>query len=237
LGGDIAARPGGISVSAMNSGIVEITPEILLRAYAAGIFPMAENAEDPSLYWVEPRERGIIPLDGFHVGKRLARTVRSDIYTIRFDHDFDGVISGCAQPGVDREKTWINRRIRQLYGELFDLGFCHTVEAYEGDRLVGGLYGVSLGAAFFGESMFHNARDASKVALVHLVARLGICDYKLLDTQFVTDHLAQFGAYEIPRRNYKALLAVALAQESRWDAWPDGEMSGARVLDILARRD
>ncbi len=219
----------------MNSGIVEITPEILLRAYAAGIFPMAENAEDPSLYWVEPRERGIIPLDTFHVGKRLARTVRSDVFEIRFDHDFDAVISGCAQPATDREKTWINRRIRQLYGELFDLGFCHTVEAYDGNRLVGGLYGVSLGAAFFGESMFHNARDASKVALVHLVARLNVCRFRLLDTQFVTEHLAQFGALEVPRRTYKTLLGNALEGRGDWADWPDEPVDGAQVMDILAR--
>jgi leucyl/phenylalanyl-tRNA--protein transferase len=219
----------------MNSGIVEITPEILLRAYAAGIFPMAENADDPSLYWVEPRERGIIPLDTFHVGKRLARTVRSDVFEIRFDHDFDAVISGCAQPAAEREKTWINRRIRQLYGELFDLGFCHTVEAYDGDRLMGGLYGVSLGAAFFGESMFHNARDASKVALVHLVARLNVCGFRLLDTQFVTDHLAQFGALEVPRRTYKTLLGNALEGKGDWADWPDEPVDGAQVMDILAR--
>ncbi len=220
----------------MNSGIVEITPEILLRAYAAGIFPMAENADDPSLYWVEPRERGIIPLDTFRVGKRLARTVRSDAFEIRFDHDFDAVISGCAEPAPEREKTWINGRIRQLYGELFDLGYCHTVEVYDGERLVGGLYGVSLGAAFFGESMFHRARDASKVALVHLVARLISGGYLLLDTQFVTEHLAQFGATEVPRRTYKALLGEALAEQGEWDAWPDEPVSGARVLEIIARQ-
>jgi leucyl/phenylalanyl-tRNA---protein transferase len=145
------------------------------------------------------------------------------------------VISGCAQPAVEREKTWINRRIRQLYGELFDLGFCHTVEAYDGERLVGGLYGVSLGAAFFGESMFHNARDASKVALVHLVARLNVCGFRLLDTQFVTDHLAQFGALEVPRRTYKALLANALEHKGDWDDWPDEPVDGAQVMDIIAR--
>ncbi len=150
----------------------EITPELLLRAYAAGIFPMAESADDPALYWVEPRERGIIPLDGFHVSSRLARTVRSDIFEIRIDTDFDGVIAGCAAPAEGRRQTWINGRIRELYGALFDAGHAHTVEAWLDGRLVGGLYGVRLGAAFFGESMFHTARDASKVALVHLVARL-----------------------------------------------------------------
>ena len=175
---------------------IEITPEILLKAYAAGIFPMAEDADDPSLFWVEPRERGIIPLDTFHISKRLARTVRSDLFEIHVDRDFDGVIAGCAAPGLDREKTWISRRIRELYGELFDSGFCHTVEVYRDERLVGGLYGVRLNGAFFGESMFHKERDASKIALVHLVARLRRGGFSLLDTQFVTSHLAQFGAVE-----------------------------------------
>ncbi len=156
----------------MHGGPIDITPEVLLKAYAAGIFPMAEDAEDTGLFWVEPRERGILPLDGFHIGRRLARTVRADLFEIRVDHDFDGVIAGCAAPGHDRQKTWISGRIRQLYGDLFDRGYCHTVEAYQDGRLVGGLYGVRLGAAFFGESMFHTARDASKVALVHLGARL-----------------------------------------------------------------
>jgi len=165
---------------------VEITPEILLKAYAAGIFPMAEDANDPSLFWVEPRERGIIPIDGFHVPKRLARTVRSDVFEVRVDRDFDGVIEGCASIGTDREKTWISGRIHDLYGALFDRGHCHTVEVYQDGRLVGGLYGVRLGGAFFGESMFHAVRDASKVALVHLVARPKAGRFSLLDTQFVT---------------------------------------------------
>lgn len=221
----------------MHSGIVQITPEIVLRAYAAGIFPMAESAEDPGIYWVEPRERGIIPLDGFHMGKRLARTVRADTYEVRVDRDFEGVINGCAAPAPDREKTWINTRIRRIYGDLFDLGYCHTVEVYDAGRLVGGLYGVSLGAAFFGESMFHTARDASKVALVHLVARLKRGGYLLLDTQFVTEHLARFGASEVSRREYKRLLGEALAYEARWDAWPTGEaISGETALDMIATR-
>jgi len=215
------------------SGIVEITPEIVLRAYAAGIFPMAESADDPGLYWVEPRERGVIPLDGFRIGKRLARTVRSDIFQIRFDHDFDGVINGCAAPAPDRDKTWINKRIRELYGELFDLGYCHTVEVYHGDDLVGGLYGVDLGGAFFGESMFHRMRDASKVALVHLVARLIRGGYRLLDTQFVTPHLEQFGALEVPRRAYKLLLDRALTENGDWHAWPITGLSGAEALDTI----
>src|SRR6478752_6194630 len=210
---------------------LEITPEILLRAYAAGIFPMAEDANDPTLFWVEPRERGIIPLRGFHVAKRLARTVRSDIFEIRVDQDFDAVIAGCAAPGFDREKTWISGRIRRLYGELFDAGFCHTVEVYRDDRLVGGLYGVRLQGAFFGESMFHRERDASKVALVHLVARLRKGGFTLLDTQFVTPHLAQFGAVEIPRRDYKRMLHAAMGQEADWFTWPTGRtVAGEEAL-------
>ncbi|MCB8820622.1 leucyl/phenylalanyl-tRNA--protein transferase [Microvirga rosea] len=212
----------------------EITPEILLRAYAAGIFPMAEDADDPSLFWVEPRERGIIPLDGFHVGKRLARTIRSDQFEVRVDQDFDAVIAGCAAPGPDREKTWISRRIRELYGELFETGHCHTVEVYHDGRLVGGLYGVRLRSAFFGESMFHRERDASKVALAHLVARLKRGGFTLLDTQFVTPHLAQFGAIEVPRRAYKQMLRTAMDLDAEWNVWPAGTVvSGEEVLAAL----
>ena len=218
----------------MHGGSFDITPEILLKAYAAGIFPMAEDAEDPTLFWVEPRERGIIPLDGFRVSKRLARTVRSDRFTVLIDRDFDGLIAGCAAPAEGRAKTWISGRIRQLYGDLFDRGYCHTVEVYVGDRLVGGLYGVRLGAAFFGESMFHRERDASKVALVHLVARLRRGGFILLDTQFVTEHLAQFGAHEIPRADYKRRLAHAVSQEARWLAAPD---PAALEAEIRALRE
>src|SRR5258708_16407510 len=145
---------------------VEITPEVLLKAYACGIFPMAESAEDPSLYWIEPEQRGVIPLDGFHISRRLARTVRSDHFEIVVDRDFDAVIDACAAPAPGRGKTWINGRIRRLYGELFRRGHCHTIEARREGRLVGGLYGVSLGRAFFGESMFHFERGPSKGALV-----------------------------------------------------------------------
>ena len=213
---------------------VEITPEILLKAYAAGIFPMAEDATDPTLYWVEPRARGVLPLNGFRVSRRLARTVRSDAFEVRSDTDFDAVIDGCAAPRRDSERTWINGRIRELYGALFDRGYAHTVEVYAEGRLVGGLYGVSLGAAFFGESMFHTVRDASKVALVHLMARLRACGYRLADTQFVTEHLAQFGAEELPRHVYKRRLAEALAHRADWDAWPnDGSAGGARALAAL----
>jgi leucyl/phenylalanyl-tRNA---protein transferase len=215
-------------------GRIEITPDILLKAYAAGIFPMAEDADDPSLFWVEPQERGVIPLDRFHLPRRLARTVRSDAFEIRVDHDFDGVIAGCAEPAADRDKTWISARIRDLYGELFDLGHCHTVEVYMAGRLVGGLYGVKLGAAFFGESMFHRVRDASKVALAHLVARLKLGGFKLLDTQFVTEHLAQFGAVDVPRRLYKRLLREAIEAPAEWHPWPpDATISGLDVIRLL----
>lgn len=214
---------------------VDITPEILLKAYAAGIFPMAEDADDPAIYWVEPRARGVLPLDHFHVSKRLARTIRSDAFEVRVDCDFDAVIAGCAAPRRDAERTWINGRIRHLYGSLFDRGHAHTVEVYAEGHLVGGLYGVSLGAAFFGESMFHTVRDASKVALVHLVARLRAGGYRLADTQFVTDHLLQFGAEEVPRHVYKRRLAEAIAWPADWNVWPRGTvMDGAAILAALA---
>lgn len=189
---------------------IEITPEVLLKAYACGIFPMAESADDPALYWIEPERRGIVPLDGFHVPGRLARTVRSERFHVVCDQDFDAVIDGCAEPKPGRTRTWINTRIRSLYRGLFDRGHCHTVEVYDGSELVGGLYGVSLGRAFFGESMFHHVRDASKVALVHLVARLRAGGFTLLDTQFVTDHLKTFGALEVSRRHYHKLLEAAI---------------------------
>jgi leucyl/phenylalanyl-tRNA---protein transferase len=195
-----------------NDFLIEITPQVLLKAYACGIFPMAESADDPALYWIEPEHRGVLPLDALSVPHRLARTVRQEKFEIRVDTDFDAVIDGCAQPAAGRRKTWINRRIRDLYGALFRLGNCHTVEAWRDGRLVGGLYGVSLGSAFFGESMFHIERDASKVALVHLVARLKLGGYTLLDTQFVTEHLERFGAIEIGRAAYHKLLDAAIVR-------------------------
>jgi leucyl/phenylalanyl-tRNA--protein transferase len=200
------------------SAFIEITPEVLLKAYACGIFPMAESAEDPALYWIEPEKRGIIPLDRFHISSRLARTVRSDYFTVTVNHDFDAVIDGCAEPQEGRQRTWINARIRHLYRKLHVRRHCHSIEVYTGDTLVGGLYGVTLGRVFFGESMFHRARDASKVALVHLVARLRAGGFKLLDTQFVTDHLKTFGAVEVPRRQYHKLLEAALGGEGDFAA-------------------
>lgn len=214
----------------MQAERIEITPDLLLKAYAAGIFPMAEAADDPSLFWVEPTERGILPLDALHLPSRLRRTLRADPFTIRIDHDFDAVIAACAAPAEGRAKTWISHRIRRAYGELFDLGHCHTVECYREERLVGGLYGVRLGAAFFGESMFHRERDASKVALVHLCARLKAGGFRLLDTQFVTEHLAQFGAITLPRRLYRQILRDAVGASATWDGPP---LTGREALAIL----
>jgi leucyl/phenylalanyl-tRNA--protein transferase len=212
------ATPDTEAMANRESAFVEITPEVLLKAYACGIFPMAESADDPALYWIEPEKRGIIPLDRFYVPSRLARTVRSDRFSVTVNHDFDAVIEGCAAPQSDRPRTWINDRIRFLYRKLYERRHCHSIEVYEGDDLVGGLYGVTLGRAFFGESMFHRARDASKVALVHLVARLKAGGFRLLDTQFVTDHLKAFGAVEVPRRQYHKLLEGALTGEADFGA-------------------
>jgi leucyl/phenylalanyl-tRNA--protein transferase len=216
------------------SAFIEITPEVLLKAYSCGIFPMAESAEDPALYWIEPDQRGVIPLDRFHVPARLARTVRSDRFTVAINRDFDAVMDGCAEPQPGRSRTWINARIRSLYRKLHERRHCHSVEVYDGNKLVGGLYGVALGRAFFGESMFHRTRDASKVALVHLVARLKAGGFKLLDTQFVTDHLKIFGAVEVPRRQYHKLLEAALVGEGDFAALGSKRpVTGAKALAQL----
>jgi leucyl/phenylalanyl-tRNA---protein transferase len=206
-----------------------LTPDILLHAYACGIFPMAENPSDPALHWYEPKRRGILPLDGFHLARRLAKTVRSDAFEVVADRNFPAVIAACAAPAPGRENTWINGTIRDLYGRLFAMGRCHTVEAYSDGVLVGGLYGVAIGRAFFGESMFHTATDASKVALVHLVARLRRGGYRLLDAQFVTNHLSTFGAIEIDRALYRTLLAQAVAGEADISTWLGG-MSGREAV-------
>ncbi len=222
-------------MASRESAFIDITPEVLLKAYSCGIFPMAESAEDPALYWIEPERRGIIPLDRFHVPDRLARTIRSTRYAVLVDRDFDAVIDGCAQPSAGRTRTWINARIRNLYRKLYERGDCHSVEVYDGDALVGGLYGVSLGRAFFGESMFHRTRDASKIALVHLVARLKAGHYRLLDTQFVTDHLRTFGAVEVSRPVYHKLLDAALVGEGDFGALAlDRPVSGEAALARLA---
>jgi len=216
------------------SAFIEITPEVLLKAYACGIFPMAESADDPALYWIEPEKRGIIPIDRFHVPMRLARTVRSDRFLVTVNRDFDGVIDGCAAALPNRPRTWINERIRALYRKLYERRHCHSIEVYEDGELVGGLYGVTLGRAYFGESMFHRTRDASKVALVHLTARLKAGGFRLLDTQFVTDHLKIFGAVEVPRRQYHKLLEAALIGDSDFLALGKGPLAGEQVLAQLA---
>ena len=213
---------------------LEITPDILLRAYSIGLFPMAESASDPSLFWVDPEERGIFPLDGLVISRSLAKVVRSDRFEIRVDGDFDAVIDGCAEGAPGREGTWINGRIRDLYGSLFHSGHVHTIEVWSNDALVGGLYGVAIGAAFFGESMFHRVTDASKVALVHLAARLVHGGFRLLDTQFVTEHLATLGAIAIPKQAYHASLADAVARHADFFTVPrDETLPGARALEIL----
>ncbi|GLR61911.1 leucyl/phenylalanyl-tRNA--protein transferase [Rhizobium indigoferae] len=187
-----------------------ITPDILLRAYSIGLFPMAESAGDPEIFWVEPELRGVLPLDHFHVSKSLAKAVRKKPFEIRFDHAFDEVIAACAEETSGRPSTWINKTIRSLYSTLFDMGHAHTVEAWEGDELVGGLYGVSLGSAFFGESMFSRRTDASKICLVHLVDRLRERGFTLLDTQFTTEHLKTFGAIDVPKADYALMLSAAM---------------------------
>lgn len=194
----------------------QLTPDLLLRAYADGLFPMAERRGDPALYWVSPEKRGIIPLDGFHVPRRLARTVRSGRFTVTADRAFVPVMQACAAPTADRPESWINDEILRLYTALHAGGHAHSVECWRDGALAGGLYGVRLGGAFFGESMFSRRRDASKVALVALVEGLKRGGFTLLDTQFLTSHLARFGAVEIPRARYLALLADAMARDAIW---------------------
>ncbi|MBB3539350.1 MULTISPECIES: leucyl/phenylalanyl-tRNA--protein transferase [unclassified Rhizobium] len=188
-----------------------ITPEILLRAYSIGLFPMAESADDPEIFWVEPDLRGVLPLEEFHVSKSLAKTIRRKPFDIRFNHDFDAVIAACAAETGDRPSTWINQTIKSLYSTLHRIRHAHSVEAWDGDELVGGLYGVSLGSAFFGESMFSRRTNASKICLVHLVERLRAKSFTLLDTQFTTEHLKTFGAIDVPKDEYTHMLAAAMA--------------------------
>jgi leucyl/phenylalanyl-tRNA--protein transferase len=198
---------------------IEITPELILRAYRAGIFPMAEDAGSPDLFWVSPEARGIIPLDGFKASKSLRKTLRNHPYSVRVDTNFGAIIDGCAAAAPDRPSTWINDSIRAVYGELFRRRIAHTVEVWESDDLVGGLYGITIGGAFFGESMFHRRTDASKIALAHLVDRLNAGGFTLLDTQFLTPHLASLGGIEITREEYEDRLVRALAVEGDWLAW------------------
>ncbi len=194
---------------------------------------MAESSDDPTLYWIEPERRGILALDHVHVPKRLARTIKNEKFEVRVDSAYEGVIEGCASSRAGRRTTWINKRIRELYAELFDMGFCHTVEAWLNGRLAGGLYGVALGSAFFGESMFSYETDASKVALVYLVARLRHGGFSLLDTQFVTDHLRQFGAQEISRAAFHRRLEQALQGRGEFARLPE-DMSGAGILQVVS---
>jgi leucyl/phenylalanyl-tRNA--protein transferase len=215
-----------------NSNDPSITPQLLLRAYASGIFPMAESADDPDLFWVEPRMRGILPLDAFHIPASLRKTMRREPFEVSIDRDFEAVIDNCAASAPGREKTWINATIRDLYGRLHRMGYCHSVECRRDGELVGGLYGLSLGAAFFGESMFSRADDASKVALVHLVHRLRLGGYRLLDAQFVTAHLQRFGAIEVPRRQYMKLLEDAISRKADFYCVTDSG-GGASSVSIL----
>jgi len=207
--------------------MIRLTPDILLEAYAAGIFPMAESAGDTELFWVDPTRRGILPLDGFHVPRRLQRVLRRGRFEVRVDTEFAAVMQACAEASETRPATWINGEIVRLYTALFERGAAHSVECWQDSELVGGLYGVSLGAAFFGESMFSRVTDASKVALVDLVARLRRGGYRLLDTQFVTPHLAQFGAIEISRGRYHRLLAEALRYRAVFPRDLGGGLGGA----------
>ena len=211
---------------------IKIDAQLLLRAYAYGVFPMAEARDDPDLLWIDPERRGILPLDRFHVPKRLRRTIRNAPFEIRVDTAFRETMLACAEAAFQRESTWINGSILDLYGDLFALGFAHSVECWDGGRLVGGLYGVSLGAAFFGESMFSRETDASKIALVHLVARLIYGNFRLLDTQFLTRHLTQFGAIEVPRERYRLMLREATEAQGAFSALP-GSSAASSSMKLL----
>jgi leucyl/phenylalanyl-tRNA---protein transferase len=210
--------------------MMRLDSDLLLRAYASGIFPMAEAAESEEIFWVDPEERGILPLEDFHLSHRLRRTLRAEPFQIRCDGDFAAVMRGCSAPSRVRPKTWINDELLRLYCELHRRGHAHSVEAWQEERLVGGLYGVTLGGVFFGESMFSRATDSSKVALAHLVARLRRGGFALLDIQFVTPHLKQFGAVAVPRPAYRRMLAGGLGRSGRWLVEP---MTGGDVIAAL----
>jgi len=214
--------------------VKELSLNDLLSAYAVGIFPMAEDRDDPDVFWVDPEERGILPLDSFHIPKKLRKLVRADRFAVRCDAAFMECVLGCAEPAPGRARTWINDTILNLYAGLHARGFAHSVECWSQGRLCGGLYGVSLGGAFFGESMFSRETDASKVALVHLVGRLKAGNYQLLDTQFVTDHLRQFGAIGIPRSEYKARLSRALQTHANFYSMP-AVVSGSDILQSITQ--
>ncbi|HEX5326401.1 MAG TPA: leucyl/phenylalanyl-tRNA--protein transferase [Acetobacteraceae bacterium] len=219
----------------MSRRTVEITPELMLRAYRHGLFPMAETRRGDRLFWLDPERRGVLPLERFHLPRRLLRTVLSASFAVAADCDFAAAIAGCAAAAPGREDTWINPEIERLFGQLHRMGFAHSVETRQDGRLVGGLYGVAIGGVFFGESMFSAVRDASKVALVHLVARLRLGGFRLLDTQFVTAHLAQFGAAEISRDDYKARLAAAVEAPAHWIACPEPAALDAEIRRLGER--
>lgn len=210
-------------MSNRSSDDFELTPELLLRAYTVGVFPMAESRDAPSISWIDPKNRGILPIDTIHVSKSLKKTIRRNTFEIRCNHDFAAVLAECGRRTPERGETWINPQIEQAVNALHDMGYAHSVESWFDGELVGGLYGVALGGVFFGESMFSRATDASKVALIHLVARLRIGRFKLLDTQFVTDHLKSFGAIEIPARDFLRKLEAALAVHCLFPADIDQE--------------
>ncbi len=221
-------------MSTHDQPMFEVSADVLLKAYACGIFPMAESADDPRLYWIDPQHRGLLPLDTVHVPRRLARTVRREPYEITIDLDFEGVIDGCASSRPGRQSTWINDRIRTLYRELFERGYCHTIEARLDGRLVGGLYGVALNGAFFGESMFSTETDASKIALIYLCARLIAGGFVLLDTQFTTEHLAQFGTLEVDRAQFQTMLADAMHVRAEFHALPTATTPD-QILEIVQK--
>ena len=218
----------------MSRRTVELTPTLMLQAYRHGLFPMAETRDSSRLYWLDPEQRGILPLGGFHLPRRLVRTALSDLYRVTADQDFPGTIAACATAMPGRDETWINPQIERIFSALHRQGHAHSVETWRGGELVGGLYGVAIGGAFFGESMFSLARDASKVALAYLVARLRLGGFTLLDTQFVTAHLSQFGANEIPRAEYRTLLDRAVDVPARWLISPDAEAMRGEIRAMRA---
>jgi leucyl/phenylalanyl-tRNA--protein transferase len=219
----------------MSRRSVEVTTDLLLQAYRRGFFPMAEGRTGDKLFWLDPLKRGVLPLDAFHLSRRLLRTVLSGPFSVTADTNFAGTIAGCATPLPDRMDTWINPQIERLFIQLHQMGYAHSVETWQDGALVGGLYGVALGGGFFGESMFSFTRDASKVALVHLVARLRLGGFQLLDTQFVTSHLTQFGAHEIPREDYKLRLAAVVDMPAVWLANPPEDVLAAEIRRMAGK--
>jgi len=205
----------------------EITPEMLLHAYTSGVFPMAESQKNPEIFWVDPLKRGILPLDKFHISRTLKRQIRQETFQIRTNFDFPSVLAGCA----DRNETWINDSIFQLYLSLHEMGFAHSIEVWDEDTLVGGVYGVALGGAFFGESMFSRRKDASKIALAYLVDRLRVGGFTLFDTQFITPHLVSLGAVEIPRAHYREMLEQALLINADFN----GQLGTPNGQDVIQR--